>query len=87
MKYDIPLNFTVVSTNEQKAETQLMEFLIKSIREFGIEYKIADFQYFEFIAKEPCNSRCGNIHDQQGQSTHSKEQACNDTSKGSGSCC
>lgn len=58
MKFDIPINFTVASTNEQKAETQLMEFLIKSIREFGIEYKIADFQYFEFVAEESSHSGC-----------------------------
>ena len=84
MKFDIPLNITVVATNEQKAETQVMEFLIKAIREFGIEHRIADFQYFEFLNEVPSGSRCGNHNHKQGESTHTKQSTCNCSKQ---SCC
>lgn len=51
-KFDIPINFTVVSTTEDKAVNQLMEFLIAGIREFGATNRIADFELFEFLPNE-----------------------------------
>lgn len=51
-KFDIPINFTVVSTTEDRAVNQLMEFLIAGIREFGATNRIADFELFEFVSTE-----------------------------------
>ena len=52
MKFDIPINISVYATNEQKAEQQVLDFLVKAIREYGVEHCVADFEYLDFIANE-----------------------------------
>lgn len=84
MKFDIPINIEVTSTNEQKAEQQVFEFLMASMKEFGIEFGIANFEYFEFLAKEPCNTGCGNHDKEQGQRVHTQQSTCNCSKQ---SCC
>ncbi len=56
MIFDIPVNFQVVSENEPRAEQQLFDFLMKSMKEFGIEQRVSNFEYFEFVAEEPSNT-------------------------------
>ena len=56
-RFDIPINITVTATNEALAEKSVMDFMIKSIKEFGVECSVADFEYFEFVAEEHRDSR------------------------------
>ena len=87
MKFDIPINISVTSENETKAEQRVLDFMVKAMKEFGVECDITDFEYFEFPVEESCNSRCGDINHEQRQSSHCEKQVCNNSSKGSGSCC
>ena len=84
MKFDIPINITAIATNEQKAENQVMEFMIKAIREFGIEHRIADFQYYEFVTQESSDSGCRDNDVSEGQQSCNQKQACNCSKQ---SCC
>lgn len=50
-KFDIPVNFQVVSQSEQSAVNQLIDFLRESHREFAANYNITDSELVEFIAE------------------------------------
>ena len=60
MKYDIPINISVEATTEEKAEKFVFDFLKMATKEFGVEQKIVDWQYFEFLEKESSCPGCGN---------------------------
>ena len=60
MKFDIPINISVETTTEEKAEKFVFDFLKMATKEFGVEQKIVDWQYFEFLEKESSCSGCGN---------------------------
>ena len=60
MTFDIPITISVTSTNEDRAEQAVLDFLVQAIKEYGVEYGIKDFQYFEFVTQESCNTGCGN---------------------------
>ena len=67
MKYDIPINISVDATNEFRAENQVIEFLTTAFKEYTNDYRLLDFELFEFVASKPCNTGCGdnNIHEGQ----------------------
>ncbi len=52
MKFDIPINVTVTATNETKAEQQVLDFMVKAMKEYGVECCVSDFEYLDFIANE-----------------------------------
>ena len=60
MKYDIPINISVEAKTEEKAEQFVFDFLKMATKEFGVEQKIINWEYFEFVPKESCCSGCGN---------------------------
>ena len=60
MKYDIPINISVEAKTEEKAEQFVFDFLKMATKEFGVEQKIVDWQYFEFLEKESSCPGCGN---------------------------
>jgi len=62
--FDIPINISVEATTEEKAEKFVFDFLKMATKEFGVEQKIINWEYFEFIPKESHCSGCGN-YDQQ----------------------
>lgn len=86
MKFDIPTNFVVEAYSEEHAEELLTIFLSRAIKRAGLQ-ELIQHEYFEFIAKEPCSGRRRNDNNQQGKSTHSKEQVCDNSSKGECGCC
>lgn len=47
MQYEIPVLFVVQSTNEDRAEKQLIEFLMESTRDYGTDHRIADWELIE----------------------------------------
>lgn len=59
VKYDIPVNISVVNTNEHKGEQAVLAFLKAAFKEFGNEFGIADYEYFEFVAEESGCLGCG----------------------------
>lgn len=61
-KFDIPINITVQAKDEQAAEKFVFDFLKMATKEFGVEQKVVDWQYFEFLTKESSCPGCGN-HD------------------------
>ena len=65
MKYDIPINISVDATNEFRAETQVIEFLTAAFKEYNNDYRLIDFELFEFVVSKSCNTGCGdnNIHE------------------------
>lgn len=67
MRFDIPVNISVDANNEQQAEKYVIEFLRTSFREFANDYRLIDSELFEFIAKESCNSGCGDNNIREGQ--------------------
>ena len=52
MTFDIPINFKIEATTEEKAEAFLFDFLKMAMKEFGTEQKIVDWEYFDFISEE-----------------------------------
>jgi DNA polymerase I-like protein with 3'-5' exonuclease and polymerase domains len=52
MKFDIPINISVEATTEDKAEKFVFDFLKMATKEFGVEQKIINWEYFEFLPKE-----------------------------------
>lgn len=62
MTFDIPINIKVEAKDEQHAEKFVFDFLKMATKEFGVEQKIVDWQYFEFTTEESSCSGCGN-HD------------------------
>jgi hypothetical protein len=60
--YDIPINIKVQAKDEQAAEKFVFDFLKMATKEFGVEQKVVDWQYFEFPIEESSCTRCGN-HD------------------------
>lgn len=62
MKFDIPINVSVLANNETQAERRVLVFLVKAIKEFGVEHSVTDFEYFEFIAEQYSRSGCGDNH-------------------------
>ena len=60
MKYDIPINISVEAKTEEKAEQFVFDFLKMATKEFGVEQKIVDWQYFEFLEKESSCPGCRN---------------------------
>lgn len=55
MKWDIPINFTVVAKTEQQAEHMVKHMIRRSIRRYGLG-ELIDFDFFEFIGsdEDPC---------------------------------
>ena len=84
MKFDIPINITVTATNEALAEKSVMDFMIKSMKEFGVECSVTDFEYFEFIADKASDSRRRDKNVSEGQRSCAKEQSCHCSKQ---SCC
>ena len=76
MKFDIPINVTVTATNEVKAEQQVLDFMVKAMKEYGVEYCVSDFEYFEFIADKASDSRRRDHNVSEGQRSCAKEQSC-----------
>ena len=60
MKYDIPINISVEAKTEEKAEQFVFDFLKMATKEFGVEQKIINWDYFEFLPKESSCTGCGN---------------------------
>ena len=58
--FDIPINITVQAKDEQAAEKFVFDFLKMATKEFGVEQKVVDWQYFEFLAKESSCIGCSN---------------------------
>ena len=57
MKYDIPINISVEAKTEEKAEQFVFDFLKMATKEFGVEQKIINWEYFEFVSKESSRFR------------------------------
>lgn len=62
MIFDIPINIKVEAKNEKTAEKFVFDFLKMATKEFGVEQKIVDWQYFEFTDEESSCSGCGNYN-------------------------
>ena len=62
--FDIPINIKVLAKDEKTAERFVFDFLKMATKEFGVEQRIVDWSYFEFLTEESCSSGCG-IHDIQ----------------------
>ena len=60
MKYDIPINISVEATTEEKAEKFVFDFLKMATKEFGVEQKIINWEYFEFLPEKSSCTGCGN---------------------------
>ena len=60
--YDIPINIKVQAKDEQAAEKFVFDFLKMATKEFGVEQKVVDWQYFEFLTEGFSCTGCGN-HD------------------------
>ena len=60
--FDIPINIKVQAKDEIAAEKFVFDFLKMATKEFGVEQKVVDWQYFEFLAEESNCTGCGN-HD------------------------
>ena len=58
--FDIPINISVEATTEEKAEKFVFDFLKMATKEFGVEQKIINWEYFEFLPKESSCAGCGN---------------------------
>ncbi len=58
--FDIPINIKVQAKDEQAAEKFVFDFLKMATKEFGVEQKIVDWQYFEFLEEESSCPGCGN---------------------------
>ena len=58
--FDVPVNITVVATTEQRAEEQVFDFLKEASKDYGTEFRIKDWEYFEFIPEFAC---CGGCRD------------------------
>jgi len=58
--FNIPINIKVQAKDEQAAEKFVFDFLKMATKEFGVEQKIVDWQYFEFLEEESSCSGCGN---------------------------
>jgi len=59
--FNIPINIKVLAKDENTAEKFVFDFLKMATKEFGVEQRIVDWSYFEFLIEEPCSSGCG-IH-------------------------
>ena len=64
MKFNIPINISVEATTEEKAEQFVFDFLKMATKEFGVEQKIINWDYFEFLPEGSYSSGCRN-HNQQ----------------------
>jgi hypothetical protein len=53
--YDLPVNFKVVAATEEDAERNLMNFLKMASLDFGLTYRIREYDLVEFIATESGN--------------------------------
>jgi len=53
--YDLPVNFKVVAPTEEDAERNLMNFLKMASLDFGLTYRIKEYDLVEFIATESGN--------------------------------
>ena len=53
--YDLPVNFKVVAPTEEDAERNLMNFLKMASLDFGLTYRIREYDLVEFIATESSN--------------------------------
>ena len=60
--FDIPINIKVQAKDEQAAEKFVFDFLKMATKEFGVEQKVVDWQYFEFLTEGFSCTGCGN-HD------------------------
>lgn len=60
MKFDIPINISVEAKTEEKAEQFVFDFLKMATKEFGVEQKIINWEYFEFLSKKSSCAGCGN---------------------------
>jgi len=60
MKYDIPINIAVEAKTEEKAEQFVFDFLKMATKEFGVEQKIINWEYFEFLPEKSSCTGCGN---------------------------
>ena len=49
LKFDIPINISVEAKTEEKAEQFVFDFLKMATKEFGVEQKIINWDYFEFL--------------------------------------
>ena len=86
LKFDIPINFTVVGPSEVEAEQRLFKFLNHAIKEYMMEYEIPDYELFEFIPASACDGR-GNYNTLEGQPIQPQEQTVHGCCGGSGKCC
>jgi hypothetical protein len=55
-KHTLKVLLTIVETNACKAEKNAVEFLINSTREFGNDFRIADFELLEESDGKCCNN-------------------------------
>jgi len=53
--YDLPVNFKVVAPTEEDAERNLMNFLKMASLDFGLTYRIKEYDLVEFIVSESGN--------------------------------
>lgn len=47
MIYTIPIEIEVDATEESKGEKAVFDFLKNAMKEYGAEYRIADWYYFD----------------------------------------
>ena len=53
--YDLPVNFKVVALTEEDAERNLLQFLKLASLDFGLNYRIREYELVEFIVSESGN--------------------------------
>lgn len=51
LKWDIPINFTVVAASEEEAEALVQKVIKRSILRYGLG-GIVDYEFFEFVSQE-----------------------------------
>ena len=58
MLYDIPINFKIHAENEDKGIDTLLRLIRFAVLEYAMEKEIIDYELFEFIPKDSCESSC-----------------------------
>ncbi len=58
--FDIPINIKVQAKDEIAEEKFVFDFLKMANKEFGVEQKVVDCQYFEFLTEGFSCTGCGN---------------------------
>ena len=54
--YDIPINIKVAAKDEVSAEQFVFDFLKMASKEFGVEQRIINWEFFEFLPEGSSSS-------------------------------